>query len=102
MMSMMNKFSMKPRELKRMCENEHWSHKARIVGFSVFMASIAGYYQYYFDMMAYRSTQYQNAALAGEAGFAFMDYADTYWTGAGWALKQTKDAWDDKSLKTLK
>ena len=55
MMSMMKKFTMKPRELKMACESEPLSHKARIVGFSVLMAGISGYYQHYFDMLAYRS-----------------------------------------------
>ena len=84
MMSMMKKFTFKPRELKMACEQEHWSHKARIVGFSCLMATIAGYYQYYFDMLTYRSGQYQNAALAGEAGFDFMDYSDAKWDADSW------------------
>lgn len=93
-MKMMKRFTFKPRELKSACETEHWSHKARIVGFSVVMASIAGYYQYYFDMLAYRAGQFQNAALAGEAGFAFRDYQDNNrWNANAWTNYQTMDAW---------
>ena len=58
--------------MKQACENEGWSHKAKIVGFSFLMGSIANYYQYYFQMLQYRSGQYQKAALAGD--LAFRDY----------------------------
>ena len=99
----MKNFTIKPRELKIACQTEHWSHKARIVGFSVLMSSIAGYYQYYFDMMAYRSGQYQKAALTGDAEYKFMDYTEnSMLTGRQWSAKQTFDAWKDKSLKELK
>lgn len=73
MKNMMKRFTFKPSEIKNAVQHEHWSHKARIVGFSILMSSIAGYYQYYFDMLVYRSNQYQMAALAGEAGYQFMD-----------------------------
>jgi len=74
-------YSLKPRVLKAAIDNEPWTHKARIVGFSILMASVATYYQYYFDMLVYRSGQFQNAALAGETGFDFMDYKDNAWWG---------------------
>jgi len=63
-----------PKHLKSACETEHWSHKAKIVCFAVFMSSIASYYSYYFNMLIYRSDQYQKAALAGEDGFVFNEY----------------------------
>ena len=72
MMKMMRRFAFKPKELKAACETEPWSHKAKIVGFSIAMSSIASYYQYYFDLLIYRSGQYQAAALAGEK--SFLDY----------------------------
>jgi UDP-galactopyranose mutase len=101
MKGMMAKFSCKPRELKMACENEPWSHKARIVGFSVLMGSIANYYQYYFNMLGYRSGQFQAAALAGEK--AFRDYTPNgKYSAANWTAQQTLDAWKDKSLKELK
>ena len=74
MKGMMKRFTFKPSEIKNAVQHEHWSHKARIVGFSVVMSSIAGYYQYYFDMLVYRSNQFQMAALAGEDNFDFLDY----------------------------
>jgi len=69
---MMSKFSLKPRDLKDACEHESWTHKARIVGFSVLMSSIATYNMHYFDTLIYRSGQVQSAALAGD--LAFLDY----------------------------
>ena len=53
--SMRANFSLKPRDLMYACKNESWSHKARIVGFSILMASVANYGQYYFNMLVYRS-----------------------------------------------
>ena len=92
MKMMMSKFSLKPRELKMACENEPWSHKARIVGFSVLMATIANYYQYYFNMLVYRSGQYQKAALAGD--LQFRDYVNHgKYSSANWSALQTLDAW---------
>ena len=100
---MMKKFTFRPRELKMACENEPWSHKAKIVGFSFLMCSIASYYQYYFDMLVYRANQFQAAALAGETGFDFMEYQDKInWGSEIWISRQTLDAWKDNSLKELK
>jgi hypothetical protein len=104
MKSMINKFTFKPKELKMACENEHWSHKARIVGFAVTMSSIATYYQYYFDMLVYRSNQFQSAALAGEAGFDFYDAwpKSMNYNSAKWGQEHLQDVLDTVSLKELK
>lgn len=100
MKEMMSKFSLKPKELKMACENEPWSHKARIVGFSFIMCSLATVNQYYFDMLVYRSGQHQNAALAGD--LTFLDYGNNKWTSNAWTEAQSLDAWKDKPLKELK
>jgi hypothetical protein len=103
MMKMMRRFAFRPKELKVACETEPWSHKAKIVGFSVLMSSIATYYQYYFDMLIYRSGQFQAAALAGESGYEFRDYQDNKrWSSEYWKAQQTLDVWKDKPLKELK
>ena len=100
---MMKRFAFKPKELKAACETEPWSHKAKIVGFACLMSGISSYYQYYFDMLIYRSNQFQMAALAGEAGFEFLDYQqEAEWGAAQWTQRQTMDVWKDKSLKELK
>ena len=92
-----------PKHLKNACETEHWSHKAKIVCFAWLMCSIATYYQYYFNMLVFRSGQYQMAALAGEAGFTFNEASRDYkWTEQYWTDSQTLDAWNNKSLKQLK
>lgn len=62
----MGQFYFKPREIKASCESESYVHKARIVGFSVVMASIAGFYEYYFNNLTMRSGQYQMKAMAGD------------------------------------
>ena len=102
-MKMMRRFAFRPKELKVACETEPWSHKAKIVGFSVLMSSIASYYQYYFDMLIYRSGQFQAAALAGEAGYEFLNYQENaQWGAAQWTQRQTLDAWKEKGVKELK
>ena len=104
MKNMMKRFTFKPSEIKNAVQHEHWSHKARIVGFSIVMSSIAGYYQYYFDMLVYRSNQFQMAALAGEDNFDFLDYTPKYdeYSLAAWSRRQNKDIMDEFSLKELK
>jgi hypothetical protein len=101
---MMKRFTFRPSEIKNAVQHEHWSHKARIVGFSVLMSSIAGYYQYYFDMLVYRSNQYQMAALAGEPGFEFQNAAarNNAYNAAMWAMRHNQDVMEDVSLKELK
>ena len=54
-------------------------------------------------MLAYRAGQFQNAALAGEDGFAFRDYQDNkQWSAEAWSAYQTLDAWENKPLQELK
>jgi hypothetical protein len=102
-MKMMRRFAFRPKELKVACETEPWSHKAKIVGFSVLMSSIASYYQYYFDMLIYRSGQFQAAALAGEPGYEFLNYQEgAEWGAKQWTQRQTLDAWKEKGIKELK
>lgn len=100
---MMKRFAFKPKELKAACETEPWSHKAKIVGFACIMSGISSYYQYYFDMLIYRSNQFQMAALAGEEGYDFLDYSwNSEWTAEMWSLRQTMDVYKEKGLKELK
>ena len=103
MKKMMNRFSFKPRELETACKNEPWSHKARIVGFACLMSGISSYYQYYFDMLIFRSNQFQMAALGGEAGFEFLEYWDKrQWSAEIWKARQNKAAVDEKGFKEIK
>ena len=102
-MQMLKRFAFKPKELKAACETEPWSHKAKIVGFACIMSGISSYYQYYFDMLIYRSNQFQMAALAGEEGYDFLDYSwNSEWTSEMWSLRQTMDVYKEKGLKELK
>ena len=103
MKKFMQSFAFKPKELEAACKNEPWSHKARIVGFACVMSSISSYYQYYFDMLIYRSNQFQLAALGGEEGYKFLEYRENVqWSAEMWKARQTKAVIDDKGLKEIK
>lgn len=83
---MMSKMHFKPSDLKSVMENEPVKCKIRIAVASVAMAAVTSWYQHYFDNLAYRSNQYQMAALGGKPGFEFNDYVDTFgrWSAASW------------------
>ena len=55
MKTMMSRFVFKPRDLHANCDSEGFAHKAKIVCFSLAMASIATTYQHYFNNLVYRS-----------------------------------------------
>jgi len=101
MSKMASQFVFKPRDLKSAVENESNVHKARVVCFSLAMASIASFYSTYFDELVMRSNQSQQAAMAGEAGYEWHSYypSDKQYL---WSLKQTRDVLSDKGVKEIK
>lgn len=60
--------------MKSSVENESNVHKARVVCFSLAMASFASLYSTYFDNLVMRSNQAQQAAMAGEEGYEWHNY----------------------------
>ena len=74
MSKMASQFAFKPRDLKSNVENESNVHKARVVGFSLAMASFASLYSTYFDNLVMRANQAQQAAMAGETGYEWEPY----------------------------
>ena len=75
------------------------------MGFACLMSSISSYYQYFFDMLIWRSNQFQLAALGGEEGYKFLEYRDNVylqWSAEMWKARQTKAVIDDKGLKEIK
>ena len=80
MSKMASQFVFKPRDVKSSVENESNVHKARVVCFSLAMASFASLYSTYFDNLVMRSNQAQQAAMAGEVGYEWQNYyMASYW-----------------------
>jgi hypothetical protein len=100
MSKMASQFVFKPRDLKSAVENESNVHKARVVCFSLAMASVASLYSTYFDNLVMRSNQAQQAAMAGETGYEWHSY---YMPAAwdSWGKKQTRDVLSDKGVKEI-
>jgi len=60
---------LKPRDISQTCTNESKYHKAKIVCFSFLMFGIGVTYQTYFNNLVYRSTIFQQRALATQETF---------------------------------
>lgn len=90
----------KPRGLKQNCESETKYHKARIIGFSALMGSIALTYQTYLQNVVYRSQQFQDQVMAGQKSLQ-----QGAWDRYGlyvWEMKNTLSVLESKSWKELK
>ena len=86
---------LKPSCLKETCENESKYQKAKIACFALLMFGIGTTYQTYFNNLVYRSTIFQQRALAGQETFtnfrnpldpntmAYLD-ADLFQPSATW------------------
>ena len=93
-------FKFKPKDIRTLVEKEPWSHKARIIVFSLLMASSAGYYRYWFDGMVARSAQMQAQALAGMNGLNFQDaiHKDSY---IAWSMRKNIEVMERNDFDTL-
>ena len=95
-----NKLNFKPAAIKNCMEDESKYHKAKIVGFSLLMASIATTYQSYFNGLVYRSGMYQQRALAGLE--EFTDFIDGKNPNTLWNAKNELDVLEGRDFKALK
>jgi len=71
---MFKSLQFRPSGLRLNTENESNTHKYKIVGFSVIMMAVAGYYQNFFGNAVYRSGQLQAEAMGNLKPF------NKFWT----------------------
>ena len=67
---------LKPSGISTNCASESDEKKYKIIGFSVIMMSVAGYYQWFFGNVVYRSGQNQMYHL-GSSG-VWLNYWEKY------------------------
>ena len=93
-------FKFKPRDIRTLVEKEPWSHKARIIVFSLIMASSAGTYRWWFDGMVARSANMQAQALAGMNGLNFQDFIhkDSY---IAWSMRKNIEVFERRDFDEL-
>ena len=80
-MNILKSLQWKPRDLKANVEEESWSHKAKIVGWSCLMFAVADGYNYAMQSVTYRANQLQAKVFAGDKELnSFIDvYHEDYW-----------------------